>query len=114
MLAVVSNAPGFFERRNLDELFHPKTQWNDLTLVEQRNLIILGWHADAWDGKYDERNASNVLRASPRTELNSPTPKRSPSFTWASLRTKTTRRGSTTQSAPLQTFDTEGLVARGE
>ncbi len=58
MLAVVSNAPGFFERRNLDELFHPKTQWNDLTLVEQRNLIILGWHADAWDGKYDERNAS--------------------------------------------------------
>lgn len=56
VLAVVSNAPGFFERRSLTELFHPKTQWNDLTLTEQRNLCILGWHADAWDGKYDPRN----------------------------------------------------------
>lgn len=52
VLAVVSNAPGFFERRSLAELFDPKTHWNDLTLTEQRNLIILGWHADSWDAKY--------------------------------------------------------------
>jgi hypothetical protein len=52
ILAVVSNAPGFFERRSLKELFEPKTQWVDLTLDEQHSLVALGWYAAVWDGKY--------------------------------------------------------------
>lgn len=52
ILATVSNAPGFFERRSLAELVDPKTQWVDLTLDEQQALAALGWYAAIWDGKY--------------------------------------------------------------
>lgn len=52
ILAVVSNAPGFFERRSLDELFGKDTHWVDLTLDEQHNLAALGWYAAIWDSKY--------------------------------------------------------------
>jgi hypothetical protein len=52
ILAVVSNAPGFFERRSLKELFDPKTQWVDLTLDEHQSLVNLGWYAEVWNGKY--------------------------------------------------------------
>jgi hypothetical protein len=52
ILAVVSNGPGFFQRRSLAELFAPGTQWVDLTLDEHQRLVDLGWYAAVWDGKY--------------------------------------------------------------
>jgi len=52
ILAVTSNAPGFFERRSLKELFSPDTQWDDLTLDEQQSLVALGWYGAVWDAKY--------------------------------------------------------------
>lgn len=52
ILATVSHAPGFFERRPIKELFDAKTKWNDLTLDEQRNLAILGWTQLSWDQKH--------------------------------------------------------------
>lgn len=54
VLAVVSNAPGFFERRSIKELFDPKTQWVDLSLAEHRALVVLGWCGRTWDGKYNK------------------------------------------------------------
>ena len=52
ILAVTSNAPGFFERRSLKELLSPDTQWDDLTLDEHQSLVALGWYGAVWDGKY--------------------------------------------------------------
>jgi hypothetical protein len=52
ILATISHAPGFFERRSLKELFDPKTQWVDLTLDEHQALASLGWYGGIWDGKY--------------------------------------------------------------
>ncbi len=54
ILAVLSQAPGFFERRSLNELFAPETHWADLTLDEQNALVALGWYAAVWDGKYHQ------------------------------------------------------------
>jgi hypothetical protein len=54
ILAVISNAPGFFERRSLEELFGAETRWVDLTADEQAELVALGWHGTIWDGKYHE------------------------------------------------------------
>jgi hypothetical protein len=54
ILAVLSHAPGFFERRSLKELFDAKTHWVDLSLDEQHALVALGWYAAVWDAKYHE------------------------------------------------------------
>jgi hypothetical protein len=52
VLAVIISAPGFFERRDIDELFDPNLQWNDLKSDEQVQLHELGWMLRSWDGKY--------------------------------------------------------------
>ncbi|MBZ5626547.1 MAG: LysM peptidoglycan-binding domain-containing protein [Acidobacteriia bacterium] len=48
-LAVITNAPGFFQRRDLDELV--ELQWNALDLDEQVHLTQLGWDQCSWDLK---------------------------------------------------------------
>lgn len=48
-LALVSNAPGFFDRRELDDLITLK--WNGLYLDEQAHLKQLGWDQCSWDLK---------------------------------------------------------------
>jgi hypothetical protein len=59
VLAVVSNAPGFFERRSTPALFAPELRWNDLTLREQIQLEKLGWNQPRWDFKYDVEVAAD-------------------------------------------------------
>lgn len=49
VLAVITNAPGFFDRRDLDELV--ELQWNALDLDEQIHLAQLGWNHCIWDLK---------------------------------------------------------------
>jgi hypothetical protein len=51
LLSFFSEAPGFFERRSVNELLSAKTQWNDLKSDEQARLQILGWDHDTWDRK---------------------------------------------------------------
>ncbi len=52
VLAVVSRAPGFFERRSVQNLLAQTTQWTDLNLDERTRLETLGWNQDLWDRKY--------------------------------------------------------------
>lgn len=52
ILAVVSRAPGFFERRSVTNLISQTTQWTDLNLDEKTHLEALGWNMDLWDRKY--------------------------------------------------------------
>ncbi|MCK4413982.1 MAG: hypothetical protein KAY32_10585 [Candidatus Eisenbacteria sp.] len=52
VLAYVSNAPGFFERRPFSELLSSRTQWNDLTFQEQAKLQDLGFSAKSWNEKH--------------------------------------------------------------
>ena len=52
ILAVVSRAPGFFERRSVSNLIAQTTQWTDLNLDEKTHLEALGWNMDLWDRKY--------------------------------------------------------------
>lgn len=52
ILAVVSRAPGFFERRSLTNLLAQTTQWTDLNLDEKTHLEALGWNMNLWDRKY--------------------------------------------------------------
>lgn len=52
VLAVVSNAPGFFERRSLKNLLAPGTQWSDLDFDERAHLDTLGWSRETWDRKH--------------------------------------------------------------
>jgi len=54
ILAVVSMAPGFFQRRSTEDLFDPKTLWNELTSDEHVSLVNLGWTAHSWDFKYED------------------------------------------------------------
>jgi len=49
VLALVTNAPGFFDRRDLGELV--EQQWNALDLDERVHLTQLGWDQCAWDLK---------------------------------------------------------------
>jgi hypothetical protein len=49
VLALITNAPGFFEMRDLDELV--RLQWNALTLDEQTHLTNLDWDQCSWDLK---------------------------------------------------------------
>ncbi len=51
LLAITSNAPGFFERRPLDELLDAETKWNDLTFDEKVHLTHLEWTQASWDFK---------------------------------------------------------------
>jgi uncharacterized protein YegP (UPF0339 family) len=52
ILAYTSNAPGFFERRTLNQLLSPGLQWNDLDFDEQAHLTTLGWTMQDWDIKH--------------------------------------------------------------
>jgi len=52
VMAFVSNAPGFFDRRPLSDLLSRNTQWNDLTYREQLKLEGLGFSMDFWDDKH--------------------------------------------------------------
>lgn len=73
VLAVVSGAPGFFERRSTTALLAPETLWNQLTLAEQASLGDLGWTQRLWDCRY--RLADEALPASVSkhwTELTAP------------------------------------------
>lgn len=54
ILAVVSMAPGFFQRRSIKNLFDPKTLWNELTSDEHISLVNLGWTSHSWDYKYED------------------------------------------------------------
>jgi len=73
ILSVISAAPGFFQRRDTNELFDPGIQWNDLNVDEQSSLLLLGWSQDVWNMKYrsetESRIPSSVTR--PRRELES-------------------------------------------
>lgn len=53
VMAVVSNAPGFFERRSLSALLSNRTKWNDLTFKEQLKLEVLGFTMEFWDDKHN-------------------------------------------------------------
>ncbi len=55
VLAVVSRAPGFFERRDPKELLDPATDWSALTLDEQHFLYRLGWDETSWNTKFDPK-----------------------------------------------------------
>ncbi len=59
-LAVVSNAPGFFQRRSPEDLFSPELQWNDLVSHELVHLVTLGWRQDVWNMKYEPETAANL------------------------------------------------------
>ena len=59
-LAVVSNAPGFFQRRSPEDLFSAELQWNDLTTHELVHLVTLGWRQDVWNMKYEPEIAANL------------------------------------------------------
>lgn len=50
ILAIVSNAPGFFDVRGTEELVKD-TPWNALWLDEQVHLERLGWNQCTWDLK---------------------------------------------------------------
>lgn len=52
-LAVFARTRGFFQRRELNELFKPETQWSSLSLDEVTSLANLGWTRETWDQKYD-------------------------------------------------------------
>jgi hypothetical protein len=67
ILATVSHAPGFFERRSLKELLDPKTQWVDLTLDEHQALASLGWYGGIWDGKYHHEFKVNLPDSARKT-----------------------------------------------
>jgi hypothetical protein len=49
LLAITSNAPGFFELRDLSDLI--EARWNELDLDEQIHLAQLGWTQCSWDLK---------------------------------------------------------------
>lgn len=70
-LAVVSNAPGFFQRRSLSDLFSPELQWNDLSQHEMAELATLGWSQEVWNKKYEEEMQANLPASinKSRTEL---------------------------------------------
>ncbi len=51
LISFFSEAPGFFERRSVDELLSEGIQWNDLKSDEQGRLQALGWDHDIWDKK---------------------------------------------------------------
>ncbi len=51
LISFFSEVPGFFERRSVDALLDPRTQWNDLKSDEQARLEVLGWNHDTWDKK---------------------------------------------------------------
>lgn len=51
VLKYVSHAPGFFERRTLNQLLK-RAQWNDLRYDEQYRLSVLGWDMDTWDRRH--------------------------------------------------------------
>jgi hypothetical protein len=50
MLAILTNAPGFFDTRDPEELAKD-TPWNALWLDEQAHLETLGWNQCNWDLK---------------------------------------------------------------
>jgi hypothetical protein len=52
ILIFVSNAPGFFERRAVDDLYEPGLLWNNLEFHEQSCLTTLGWNQELYDNKY--------------------------------------------------------------
>ena len=53
VMAFVSSAPGFFERRSHKELLAKTTKWNDLSYAEQNKLEQLGFTMDFWDDKHN-------------------------------------------------------------
>ena len=67
ILAVLSLAPGFFERRKLEELFSRNIQWVDLTLDEHNALVALGWFAAIWDGKFFKENEDKLPESVDKT-----------------------------------------------
>lgn len=76
VLAVVSRAPGFFERRSVQNLLAQTTQWTDLNLDERTHLETLGWNQDLWDRKYlipfsqfPESARTNAYRLSGRQRI---------------------------------------------
>lgn len=53
VMAVVSNAQGFFERRPISELLSNKTMWNDLNYKEHLKLKDLGFTMAFCDDKHN-------------------------------------------------------------
>lgn len=52
LLAYFCRAPGFFERRGLDDLLSPKLQWVDLFPDEVKAFEALGFTQKIWDSRY--------------------------------------------------------------
>lgn len=63
ILAVVSGAPGFFQRRSVETLFAPSMSWADLSADERASLSALGWGAESWSLRYLD---ASVVPASAR------------------------------------------------
>lgn len=49
LLVILTNSPGFFERKSPDTLV--RTFWKDLTYLETRKLDLLEWKPEVWDVK---------------------------------------------------------------
>lgn len=51
IVAYLSRAPGFFERRAVYEYFEPDLLWDDLTHAERVHMAAFGWTQEAWDDR---------------------------------------------------------------
>jgi len=69
LLAYFCHAPGFFERRSLDELFSPKLQWADLFPDEEKSLKALGFTQKIWDRKFGSAEGLPECISRPFDEL---------------------------------------------
>ena len=51
IVAYLSRAPGFFERRAVHEFFEPDLLWVQLSRAEQVHMSIFGWTQETWDDR---------------------------------------------------------------
>lgn len=52
ILSYIVRAPGFFERRLLEDL--PRVNWNSLDGLERAQLTVIGWDMETWDRRLPE------------------------------------------------------------
>ena len=51
IVAYLSRAPGFFERRAVYEYFEPDLLWDDLTSAEKVHMATFGWTQASWNDR---------------------------------------------------------------
>lgn len=66
---VLSNGPGFFETRSMQQLLL-QTQWSDLNWDERQRLTVLGWDGATWDRRFYLRTTDADFPAACRKSLN--------------------------------------------